>query len=252
MNFFNLVFIVALLGVFGEARAKNSDNFVEIELNRQNCEKIIEGRCVFRDQANSGEAYFHATKLIIFQGKIMAFQDYNNTIKIFKIKDSNYKLLTKRGNLVKFRVENGVVFGLRALKGNLANEGFATSNCKKTQFLYDFYQIYDVKKFFVEEYGFYDDEFDFSSLKEFLVFAPKFNQQSLMAMSSHDGKRFRPIKRLKLCKFPGEDKALVKHINAKKDCVGKGKERFDECRTFRNCINYLIVEGCKVVYFRGF
>ncbi len=68
--------------------------FLEILTDKNNCDKAISAPCTFRDKAVDNLPYFHETKLVIFQSKILAFQKYNNKEEILKIKDLQYKFKT--------------------------------------------------------------------------------------------------------------------------------------------------------------
>ncbi len=228
--------------------AIDSSYFLEIPASVANCEKIIEGSCFFRDKKTDETPYFHQTDLVVFQSKIIAFQTQNDTVKIFKIKDSSYKLSTKNQNTISFEVENGEVKNLILTKGILENEKQEVSDCAITKFLYDFYTLHDSQKTH-KEYGFFNDEYDFTPFSEFIVFAPKTNSQKIMAVVNSKNNEFDAIKNLKLCKFPGEDKALVKHT-APQDCMNTPIN--DECRKLQYCQDYLEIEECKVVNFSGF
>lgn len=217
--------------------------FIEINLNKNNCEKIINSRCIFRDNLTDSNAYFHKTKLIIFQSKIIAYQEFNDSNKIFKIKNSSYKLRTNKGNLIKFKVINGKIHNFKVLKGGISKEINSNSLCNKNQFLYNYHKAYG-KKEFTEKYHFYANRFKKHRLTEMLILQSK---DQVFAMKRKNNESFKPINNLQLCKFPQDNKLYVKYSQPQ-DCLNKNINK--ECEDYHECEDFMIVKNCKIEYLR--
>lgn len=226
----------------------DSSYFLEISTNKKNCDLALYTPCLFRDKAIDNDPYFHETKIIIFLSKILAFQRYDNRVEILKIKDLQYKFTTDNGNIISFDVRNGEVKNLTLLNGDLDKEKQEFSNCAKTEMLYDFYKTYNREDELNQAFGSYEDEYNFYSMSQYLIFASKKDEKNIMMMSRAANENFSVIKNLKICKFLGFKKANVKHISHE-DCINNSNE---ECLRYESCKDYAEVEECSVVFFAGF
>src|SRR3989338_1180746 len=121
MKFFIFIIFFANSAFANLQQAIDESYFIEIFLTKKDCEKAI-GKCYFRDKTTDETPYFHETKIIIFQSKILAIQQYNDKEKILKIKDLHYNFITKHQNSISFTVKNGEVTDLTLKKGDLEKE----------------------------------------------------------------------------------------------------------------------------------
>ncbi len=114
--------------------------------------------------------------------------------------------------------------------------------------LYNFYKTYNRQDQLNQAFGSYEDEYDFYSMSQYLIFAPKNNPSNIMMMSRTENDKFSAVKNLKICKFPRFKKANVKHISYE-DCINKPSE---ECARYDKCKDYAEAQDCSVVFFEGF
>ena len=257
MKFVNL-FLIIIFASSSQAFAKtkfvapigpiDSSYYLEIITNQNDCQKATGKSCFFRDHAIDEKPYFHKTKIIIFQSKIIAIQESNHKDKFIKIKDLQHNFTTTSGNLISFDAKNGEIFNLNLLKGNLKKEKIEESNCVKTKIFYDFYKTYNRENEVISTLGSFEDEYNFSSMSQYFIFAAKNDPANVMALQSDADEDFAPIDNLKLCKFPDTMKANVKHISLK-DCAD---QMGGECFKYRQCEDYVEVKDCRVVVFGGF
>ncbi len=223
--------------------------FLEVDLNQSNCEKTIEGQCLFRDHFLE-DPYFHTTKLIIFQNKILALQNISkndDNQKLMQVKSSLYKLSTINGNFISFYAKKGQISDLILQKGDLAREKYQNNKCYKSKILYDYYELYDKKSQLFEETAIFRDEFNFDGLKEYIVFVEKNNLNEIMVLAKNVDQT-QLLENAHLCKIANQNELLFRYTT-KEECqkIPQGKE----CKKYQNCEDHLIVENCQTKLFKG-
>lgn len=238
-------------GFYSPLKGFSPNHYIEIQLDKKNCHKALETECIFRDFSTDKNAYFHQTKLIIFQSKIIAVQKKYHSTKIYKIKDSKYKLTSKKGSLLSFDVKNGEISNFKVLKGDLKHEKEEKSTCQKTKFLYNFYLSYDFDDKIIVRNEYYNERYDKDAISEMIIFAPKDDLQNVMAVSRFGSGEFKPVTNLKLCRFPNFKKLAVKHVDWQ-DCM-HGDVRNNECHKYKDCHDVIELDkNCKAVFYIGF
>ncbi len=209
---------------------------------------MIKGPECFRRDQMRDKPYYHQTKIEIFKNKIFAsqiYKDFEETRKeiFLPVKDGSYKLYNKDNNLIYFKVKNGAVNDLKLLKGDLRKEKIPSSDCEVTNFVYGFNSAYKKQKF-IQETGYYRNEFDFHGLKQFLVMVDDLTPYDVDVLYKSPNETPRAVKNVHLCKLKGEKNFVVKFDTSK--CGIDPSLNLAACEKYRFCENYLIVKDCKV------
>ncbi len=230
----------------------SSEYFLQVNLTQTQCEEIVGGECFRRDSARD-KPYYHQTKLTIFNNKVFAEQFLQNSEKstdrlFFSISNGAYKFITTKGNKISFSAKNGKVINLKLLSGKLGKEKKSDNKCRVAEATYGFYQAYD-KWQIVERHKFFKDEFNFSGLKEFIIFAEKSNKTKAMALLKDSAQSVVAVNKIRLCKIQGEENYLEKHIS-NSECELAREEDIEECVRYGACEDYLVVKDCEITFLK--
>lgn len=252
-----IIFLLIFLPSFAFAKVKktkidntlNSQYFLQFELDKKTCEKIIGNECFRRDHMRD-LPYYHESRIIIFNEKIFAEQFFENREKstnmlLLKVNDGNYKLIDEKKNLISFTAKNGVVSNLKLLKGDLKKEKKLESKCDLSQVTYGFHQVHE-KAQIVEKSAFFRDEYNFDGLKEVVFFIDKSKPEKPLALLRNSNRNFDAIRDLRICKMPEKENYFVKYFSDE-DCQKNSDDEIaQECLKYSVCEDYAIIKNCEV------
>ena len=222
-----------------------ADYFLQFDIDKNDCEKILGQDCLFRDTLFD-DPYLHKARLTIFLDKAFITQDYRDKSITIKIKDDKYSLISSNKNAISFSVTNGAVSNLKLIKGNIDKEQNKVSKCQKARTLYSFHSLYNSENILTKS-GIYKDEYDFSGLNEYILFAEKSNQSKIMAISKNSESIITAIENLQLCKMPNSDILNIRHLSVE-ECNNNAAN--EECYRYQKCENTIIIEDCEVSLFK--
>lgn len=226
-----------------------AEDFLQMNLDQNDCGKFVAGECFRRDHARD-EPYYHETRITIFRNRIFAEQFFKRDSlaadKMFlPVKDGFYQITRLNKNLILFHVKDGQVSDLKLLQGDVDNEKEARSKCDVTSAIYGFYQAYK-KPLIVDQYGLYKDEFSFDGLKEFMTFIEATNPEKIMAMTKNPNQVATAIDDINLCKMPNSETYLVRHFSGD-ECKKITEDNIAECSKYSVCEDFLNVQNCEIV-----
>lgn len=220
---------------------------MQIKLSDEECQKTLGKSCIFRDKLFQ-DPYLHETTLNIFSNKVFASQLSNDKTITLQVKDGSYLLATNNDNMISFNTKDGEITDLELQDGNLIKENNNLSKCEKAQILYNFYNLYKKPNAIVTKSGLYKDEYNFSGIKEYLIFAEKDRPSDLMAVVKEPDEEISKIENLQLCRIVNSDILRVKY-SSDEECDNKESA---ECFKYQDCRNEVIVSNCEINLFQGF
>jgi len=225
----------------------SSSYFLQIKLKDDECEKAIAQNCNFRDKLLQ-EPYFHETTLNIIENKVFATQIFNDKTITLQVKDGNYLFNTTNNNKISFNIKDGEVSNLELQDGNLIKENNNLSKCEKAKNLYEFYNIYKKFDSISTKTGLFKDEYNFSGIKEYFIFANQTNPEELMAVARNPNNENFGIENLQLCRNANSDILRVKYLEDE-EC---NKKDLLECSRYQDCRNEIVIKDCEINLFQGF
>lgn len=229
------------------------DYFLQINLVKDGCEKIVSGECFRRDRMRD-EPYFHKTSLQIFDGKVFAKQfslideEWRQT-RFLEVVDGSHEFVTDQKNHIILSVKNGAVSELKLISGDLEKEKKSQSKCDLAEINYGFFQAYNSSQIFVKS-AFFKDEENFDGLKEILFFVDKSKKTNVMALLKNSNQEASAVGNIELCRMPNSKEFLIKKFDDL-ECKTKENETVASCAKYSSCEDFFVVENCNVKLMKG-